>query len=134
MTANTTKRYIPALQEIVDGINNYAGRTTKIAPNKIDKSNEAAVLNTIKQGWEKDFVQPTPPTDDDEFVVGALVRLLLKPSDGIFAKKYKAGFSDRTYKITKINHSSPMTFRLADSLTGQKLNGSYYKDQLSIVL
>lgn len=133
MTANATKKYIPVLEQVVKGINNYAGRSTKVAPDAIDERNEAAVLTTLKKGWEKDFVDPTSLRSDSIYELGTPVRVLLKHS-GPFSKGFKQSFSDRIYKIVKINYSSPITYVLADVLTGQKLNGNFYKSQLSVAL
>lgn len=133
MTANSTRTYIAVLSEIVDGINQYAGRTTKVAPNAIDEGNQAEVLKTLKKEWEKDYVDPTTEQQKAHvYPVGTLVRLVLKRV--VFYKSYKPAFSEKIFKITKINYSSPVTYRLADSLTGKSLDGNFYRQQLSLVL
>lgn len=117
------------LQDIVNGINRYAGRITNLAPDSIDETNEKQVLTRLKNAWERDFDDPTTKTD--VLAVGTLVRL--KIDRGVFYKSYKSQWTDRVYKISAANYTSPITYKIVDNLTSQPLDGKFYKHQLSVL-
>lgn len=129
LTHNKTKSYVNALQDITDGINRYAGRVTKMAPDLINETNEKEVLATLKKGWERDFEDPTTKTDI--LPVGTLVRLLI--DRGTFYKSYKSQWTERVYRVTTVNYSSPITYQVVDNITNQPVDGNFYSPQLSIL-
>jgi len=125
MTHNKTKRYIDILPDIVASYNASYHRSIKCAPTDVNEYNQMDVWMSIY----KDLYSK-PRSNSSQFKKGDFVRL--KNPKGIFTKGYAPNFSDKTYEISEVLNSIPVTYKLAD--THDKILGTFYKEELSKVL
>jgi hypothetical protein len=120
-TANSTRRYIDVLQDLVKSYLNSVHRSIGMKPIDVRKHHEAAIfkklfgtgttLNEIK------FV----------FKIGDTVRIARKKD--VFEKGYETNFSEELFKITECVLRDPPVYKIA-SLTGEPILGTFYKEEL----
>ena len=129
---NGQPKYIDYLPKIINGINNTAGRTTKLTPNNITPLTVGdARMNiydyNIKQ--ENKFLgkktgrKPPPKYRVDDYV-------LIKKEKKLFGKEHKNSLNDEIFKIISIQTDIiPYVYHLAD-LSGEKLLGYFNQSEL----
>ena len=142
-------RYLDALPKIVAGINGTQGRTTKIAPDKIDPVNVGEArqnIYTYNERQEKKFRKrkmgtaitkdnkkikpPTPPLPPPpKFKVGDYV--LIKKEKKTFTKEHKGLWNDQIFQVdTASSDTIPYVYHLKD-LAGEKLLGYFNEKELN---
>ena len=139
-------RYLDALPKIVAGINGTQGRTTKIAPDKIDPVNVGEArqnIYTYNERQEKKFrkrkmgtaitkdnkkIKPPPPPPP-KFKVGDYV--LIKKEKKRFTKEHKGLWNDQIFQVdTASSDTIPYVYHLKD-LAGEKLLGYFNEKELN---
>jgi hypothetical protein len=93
MELNGTKNWLEFLEPVLEAYNNTPHSTTKVAPNKVDKSNEGEIAKTIRmKGKVKTY---------EDIKVGDKVRLKVVHK---VAKGFKQQWSDDLYTVDKDYH------------------------------
>ena len=137
-------RYLDALPKIIAGINGTQGRTTKIAPDKIDPVNVGEArqnIYTYNEMQEKKFRKrkiATTITKDNKkmkgpprpkFKVGDYV--LIKKEKKTFTKEHKGLWNDQIFQVdTASSDTIPYVYHLKD-LAGEKLLGYFNEKELN---
>ena len=125
--ANKTKRYIDALEDLVDGYNNSYHSGIKCSPSSVTKQNQYEV-------WVNQYI-PQPRSKADQlkkkkkakFSVDTLVRIsnIRTP----FSRGFGQTFSEELFVIKNVFPGIPITYRLKD-LNGEEIKGLFYEPEL----
>lgn len=70
--------------------------------------------------------------NEGKFKIGDFVRIA--DHRGVFDKGYEPNFSTAIFKITKINNTYPITYKVADKESEIELKRSYYEQELKKVM
>ena len=121
-TDNNTNTYIDILPDLVKNCNNTKHSSIKMTPVEASKDkNELTVWrNLYPDRLEAARINP-------KFSVGDKVRLSKKKA--LFEKGYTTRWTEEIFTITKIKHTSPVTYKVAD-LNGEEIDGSFYEPEL----
>ena len=121
-TDNNTYTYIDVLPELVEDYNNTVHSSIKITPIEASKKkNELTVWRNLYPDRLK--IQPITP----KFSVGDKVRITKKKK--VFEKGYTTRWREEIFKITKIQNTNPVTYKLAD-LKDEEIKGTFYEPEL----
>eukprot|EP00112_Aurelia_sp_Birch-Aquarium-sp1_P015907 Seg3562.11 transcript_id=Seg3562.11/GoldUCD/mRNA.D3Y31 product="putative transposon-derived protein F54H12.3" protein_id=Seg3562.11/GoldUCD/D3Y31 len=135
-------RYLNKLQDIINGINETAGRVTNVAPNNVDPISVGTVRNNIynyNKRQENKFRKRTVPTQQQEFFikksntpptpkyqVGDFV--IIKKERQLFRKEHEGQWNDEIFQIASIaSDTIPFVYHVKD-LAGELLQG-YFNEQ-----
>ena len=116
-----TYSYVDQLDQFVKTINSRLNRITKIAPNKVTKTDVPRLVSLAEQ---------TSSTQKPKFYIGDFVRVVKK--DKAFRKNYMQSFTDEVFEITGIPTLSPPTYTLADA-DKEPIQGKFYQPELQLV-
>ena len=121
-TDNNTNVYIDILPDLVKNYNNTKHSSIKMTPVEASKDkNELTVWrNLYPDRLEAARINP-------KFSVGDKVRLSKKKA--LFEKGYTTRLTEEIFTITKIKHTSQVTYKVAD-LNGEEIDGSFYEPEL----
>jgi len=122
-TVNGNKQWLNILQDITNQYNHSIHRSIKMTPVFASrKENENRVKENL-QSYIKDFNLYNPP----EFKINDLVRIYKYKSH--FEKGYETNFSREIFKIVKVLHTLPVTYKI-EALDGEEIVGSFYSNEL----
>ena len=121
-TDNNTSVYIDILPDLVEDYNNTRHSSIKMTPVEASKKkNELTVWrNLYPDRLENIDINP-------KFSIGDKVRISKKKKT--FEKGYTTRWTEEIFTITKINHTSPVTYKITD-LNGEEIDGSFYEPEL----
>ena len=121
-TDNNTSVYIDILPDLVEDYNNTRHSSIKMTPVEASKKkNELTVWRNLYPDRLKNIdINP-------KFSIGDKVRISKKKNT--FEKGYTTRWTEEIFTITKINHTSPVTYKIAD-LNGEEIDGSFYEPEL----
>ena len=121
-TDNNTNTYIDILPDLVKNYNNTRHSSIKMTPVEASKDkNELTVWrNLYPDRLEAIRINP-------KFSVGDKVRLSKKKA--LFEKGYTTRWTEEIFTIKKINHTSPVTYKVED-LNGEEIDGTFYEPEL----
>ena len=121
-TDNNTNTYIDILPDLVKKYNNTKHSSIKMTPVEASKKeNELTVWrNLYPDRHERIEINP-------KFSVGDRVRISKKKA--VFEKGYTTRWTEEIFTITKIQHTPPITYKIAD-LNGEEIKGSFYEPEL----
>jgi len=120
-TANSTRKYIHVLDDMVARYNNARHSSIKMSPSKASmKVNEKAV-------WMNLFGSEIPEDIVPKFSIGDMVRISKKKN--IFEKGYTPRWTEEVFTITKIQYTDPPTYKITD-YNGEEIQGSFYEQEL----
>lgn len=126
-TYKNTKRYIDVLQQLVDGYNNSIHTTIKMKPASVTLYNaEEARQNMIEKAM-KNQARRTKA----KFKVNQYVRISRERH--VFEKGYEKGWSEEIFKIVKVKHRQQLFIYELCDLEGEKIEGFFYPEELSLV-
>ena len=121
-TANGTHNWVQVLQPLIDKYNSTKHRATGFTPSDARKpSNRTQVFQNLYRGKVKGKLAVP------KFKVGERVRIAIQKN--LFEKAYIINWSDRIYKIKKIQKTRPRTYIVVD-LNGKQHKGSFYTEDL----
>ena len=145
---HNTKNHLSFMKGIVSGYNNtpHSG-LLNLTPNIVHTITDNNILMQLaKLSYKKKFLNysprylykkmlegPTSLSSNHVLVPGTPVRLLTHESEKLFSKKYLPIFSVEIFEIDKVFNGPPLTYRIRD-LTGEKIEGTVYRQELSPVL
>ncbi len=118
MTHLNTKRFINKLPQFEKIYNNSYHRSIGMAPAKVNKTNQAAVYNTL-------YGKPSPKRKPKLSVGDTVLRKLDKP---LFTKGYAQTFEKEQYTVYNVKHTNPPTY-LLEGKEG-RVARAYYEPEL----
>jgi len=105
-SANSTRRYIDILDEMVSIYNNTRHSSIKMTPTKASsKVNERVV-------WLNLYGGPTPEPIKPKFTVGDSVRITKKKKT--FEKGYTPRWTEEIFTVSQVQYTDPPTYRISD--------------------
>ena len=121
-TDNNTNVYIGILPDLVEDYNNTWHSSIKMTPVEASKKkNELTVWRNLYPDRLKNIdINP-------KFSIGDKVRISKKKKT--FEKGYTTRWTEEIFTITKINRTSPVTYKIAD-LNGEEIDGTFYEPEL----
>lgn len=121
-TANSTRRYIDILDELVDRYNNTVHSSIKMTPTEasIEKNENRVYMNLYN---DKDFDSVPKP----KYSVGDHVRITKKKKT--FEKGYTPRWTEEVFIISKVLYTDPPTYKIKD-LNDEEIEGSFYEPEL----
>ena len=121
-TDNNTNVYVDILPGLVEDYNNTRHSSIKMTPVEAsEKKNELTVWRNLYPN-RLDIINMKP-----KFSVGDKVRISKKKA--LFEKCYTTRWTEEVFTITKINRTSPVTYKIAD-LNGEEIDGTFYEPEL----
>ena len=119
-SANSTRKYIDVLQELVTRYNETFHSSIKMTPVEAsDKKNENQVWLNL-YNFPKLGQAP-------KFSVGDKVRITKKKKT--FEKGYTPRWTEEIFDIDEVQYTNPPTYKLKD-MNGEKIVGSFYEPEL----
>ena len=120
-TANSTRRYIDVLNEMVNSYNNTRHSSIKMTPAKASlKANEKTV-------WMNLFGNEIHKAIKPKFSIGDKVRITKKKN--IFEKGYTPRWTEEIFTISTIQYTDPPTYKITDA-NDEEIQGSFYEQEL----
>ena len=120
-TANSTRRYIDVLNEMVNNYNNTRHSSIKMTPAKASlKANEKVV-------WMNLFGNEIHKAIKPKFSIGDKVRITKKKN--IFEKGYTPRWTEEIFTISTIQYTDPPTYKITDA-NDEEIQGSFYEQEL----
>ena len=121
-TDNNTSVYVDILPDLVEDYNNTRHSSIKMTPVEASKKkNELTVWRNLYPN-RLDIIDINP-----KFSIGDKVRISKQKKT--FEKGYTTRWTEEVFTITKINRTSPITYKIAD-LNGEEIDGSFYEPEL----
>lgn len=123
MHKSNEKRYIDDLQDIVDDYNKTIHSSIKIAPQKVNKTNSAALYEKIRTHWTS--IDPVSP----KLRQGSYVRV--KRKRDLFEKEAaKPVWSNEIFTITRAIPRHPYPVYEIKDLKGHIIDGKLYEREI----
>ena len=120
-TANSTRKYINILDEMVSNYNNTRHSSIKMTPTKASmKINEKTVFMNL---YGDEISEPIVP----RFSVGDKVRITKKKN--LFEKGYTPKWSEELFTVSGVQYTDPPTYKIKD-YNGEEIQGSFYEQEL----
>ena len=117
-SANNTRKYVDALDLLVDQYNNTIRSSINMTPSR--KENENKV-------WRNLYPEFHGMTLTPKFSIGDHVRITNKKKT--FDKVYTQRWTEEVFKIKKIQFTIPVTYKIAD-YNEEEIQGSFYEQEL----
>jgi len=120
-SANSTRRYIDVLDDLVNRYNNTRHSAIKMTPIEASKKkNESIVWMNL---YGKYITHPIKP----KFSVGDKVRIIKKKKT--FEKGYTPRWTEEIFTISQVQFTDPPTYKITDH-NGEEIQGSFYEQEL----
>ena len=120
-SANSTRAYLPVLDDLVLQYNTTKHRSIKMTPTAASQKE-----NEVKVFWN--LYGDLPPMQPPRFKVGDKVRIIKKK--GTFEKGYTPRWTEEVFTIDQALSTQPPTYRLKDFYSGEEIHGSFYEPEL----
>ncbi|XP_065676789.1 uncharacterized protein LOC136092457 [Hydra vulgaris] len=119
--ANSTRRYIDILDEMVNKYNNTRHSSIKMTPVEAsDKKNKNIVWLNLNGNARSEKVHP-------KFLINDRIRITKKKST--FEKGYTPRWTEEVFTISKIQYTDPPTYKITD-YNGEEIHGTFYEPEL----
>lgn len=120
-TAKNTQRYLDVLDELLKTYNNRIHSSIKLKPVDASKpENEKSILSTL---YRNKPIKKSKP----KFKVGDKVRIY--KYKWTFEKGYTPNWTEEIFVVDKVQHTSPVTYKIKDTL-GEEVEGGMYEQEL----
>ena len=119
--ANNTRNFIDVLELLVDQYNNATHSSIKMTPK------EASHKENENQVWRNLYLEFGGKTLTPKFSIGDNVRITKKKKT--FAKGYIQRWTEEVFKISKIQFTIPVTYKITD-YNGEEIQRSFYEQEL----
>ena len=126
MTQSGSKRYVDALQSIVDGYNHTYHRSIRARPVDVTESTKTQVFVNL-YGQQPALARPSNPADSP-IKVGDKVIVSLRRKDP-FRKAYEKTYGSEEFTVQSISRTTPRVYYLLDK-NGREIFGGYYRQEL----
>ena len=121
-TANSTRKYLDVLNDIVDLYNNTKHSTIKMTP---VIASDVKNKNTVFANLYGDQVYHR--LDKPKLAIGDRVRITKKK--GSFEKGYTPRWTEEVFTVSQIQYTAPITYRIRDD-SGEEIQGTFYEQEL----
>ena len=118
-TETKCNKYLDFLPKLVSNYNNTIHSTIKMTPTEGSQQENAHKIKYT----------PAIAKDNPKFKIGDRVRIYKYKK--LFSKGYETNWTKEIFVISKINNTSPLTYKIKD-LHGEDIIGSFYKQELSL--
>ena len=123
-TANSTRKYIDILDELVDQYNNTIHSSIGMTPKEASKKkNEVKVWRNLYGDYSSKPMKRKVP----KFKVGDKVRITRKK--GVFEKGYTTRWTEEIFTVSKVRYTDPITYKIVDN-NNEEIQGSFYEQEL----
>lgn len=119
-SANSTRKYIDSLDEMVKNYNETIHTSTKMTPI------EASKKNNENRVWHN-LYSIRLPGQKPKYSIGDRVRIMKKKKT--FEKGYTPRWTEEVFEIDEVQYTDPPTYKLKD-LNREKIRGSFYEPEL----
>ena len=120
-SGNITRKFVDVLDLLVDQYNNSIHSSIKMTPNEGScKENEKIVWRNLYPELGGKILTP-------KLSIGDNVRITKKKKE--FDKEYTLRWTEEVYKISKIQLTIPVTYKIID-YDGEVIQGSFYEQEL----
>jgi hypothetical protein len=120
-TANSTRKYIDVLGDMVARYNNARHSSIKMTPIEASKQqNESTVYRNLYPD-----INDEPPVH--KLAIGDKVRITKKKRT--FEKGYTARWTEEMFTISQLQYTNPPTYKITD-YNGEEIEGSFYEQEL----
>jgi len=120
-TANSTRKYIDILDELVDQYNNTIHSSIGMTPKEASKKkNETKV-------WRNSYEAKPAKRKSPKFKLGDKVRITRKK--GIFEKGYTTRWTEEVFTVSEVRYTDPITYKIVD-YNDEEIKGSFYEQEL----
>ena len=120
MYQHDTYKWIDAIDEIVEAINNSINRSIGLEPNRVTPE--------IAEDLLKKVYKPKVPYKESKFKVDDYV--LIDKEKGKFSKGYLPNYTEELFKIKQVKNTVPTHYKIVD-LKGEDILGVFYDPNLS---
>ena len=124
-SANSTRKYINILDEMVNNYNNTKHSSIKMTPLEAsDKKNKNKVwLNLNGSNLNGKATNPVKP----KFSVGDKVRITKKKT--VFEKGYTPRWTEEVFTVSQVQYTDPPTYKISD-YHGEEIQGTFYEQEM----
>ena len=120
-SANNTRKYVDVLDLLVDQCNNTIHSSIKMTPKEASrKENKNKVWRNLYREFGCKILAP-------KFSIENNVRITKKKK--VFDKGYTQRWTEEVIKISKIQLTIPVTYKITD-YNGEEIHGSFYEQEL----
>jgi len=122
-SANSTRKYIDVLDEMVNNYNNTRHSSIKMTPVEASlKKNEITVWRNLYSDNLRRTSGPKP-----KFSVGDRIRITKKKT--LFEKGYTPRWTEEVFTVSKIQHTDPPTYKIKD-YNDEEIQGTFYEPEM----
>ena len=119
-SANSTRKYIDILDEMVNNYNNTKHSSIKMTPVEAsDKKNK----NRVWLNLNGKATNPIKP----KFSVGDKVRITKKKT--VFEKGYTPRWTEEVFTVSQVQYTDPPTYKISD-YHGEEIQGTFYEQEM----
>ena len=119
-SANSTRKYIDILDEMVNNYNNTKHSSIKMTPVEAsDKKNK----NRVWMNLNGKATNPVKP----KFSVGDKVRITKKKT--VFEKGYTPRWTEEVFTVSQVQYTDPPTYKISD-YHGEEIQGTFYEQEM----
>ena len=120
-SANSTRRYIDVLNDMVSLYNNTKHSSIKMTPVKASmKTNEKVVWMKLYGGINAKPINP-------KFSIGDKVRISKKKKT--FEKGYTPRWTEEVFTVSSVQYTDPPTYKITDD-NNEEIQGTFYEQEL----
>ncbi|XP_065680645.1 uncharacterized protein LOC136094566 [Hydra vulgaris] len=120
-SANSTRKYIDVLDEVVNQYNNSAHSSIKKTPAEASfKKNENIVWLNLNKNVISSPMQP-------KFSIGYKVRITKKKE--AFEKGYSPRWTEEVFTVSQVQYTDPPIYKITDSHS-EETQGTFYEQEL----
>ena len=120
-SANSTRKYVNVLDEMVKKYNNTRHSSIKMTPVEAsDKKNKNIVRLNLNGKARTNPVEP-------KFSIGDKVRITKKKT--VFEKRYTIRLTEEAFTVLRIQFTDPPTYKITDN-NGEEIQGTFYEPEM----
>lgn len=120
-SANSTRKYIDVLGDMVDRYNNTKHSSIKMTPVEASKKvNENIVWYKLYGSIKAEPIKP-------KFSVGDRVRITKKKKT--FEKGYTPRWTEEVFTVSQVQYTDPPTYKITDD-NSEEIQGTFYEPEL----
>jgi hypothetical protein len=124
LTAKSTGRFLNVLQDFVKVYNDSEHRSTGMAPNDVNESNQSKLFDQL---YETKALKKV----DAPLHVGDLVRISKTRTS--FERGYTPNWTREIFRIVEVMiNERPVVYKIED-YSGEKIRGTFYRHELQVV-
>ena len=120
-SANSTRKYINVLDEMVNKYNNTRHSSIKMTPVETSDEKYKNIVWLNLNG--KARINPVK----HKFSVGDKVRITKKNS--VFEKEYTTRWTEEVFTVSQIQFTDPPTYKITDN-NGEEIQGTFYEQEM----